>query len=160
MFTSTRPSVAVKHRAHSPDVGADTVPLTSTPSDTDSNRRSNSSGAPRFIAIRSSPIRAGLGTVSISGCIAPGRRGRRETSNVSGDRELRWIAARDCVAITPMVGGPQRRKSRPSTLRVVVGAGRGAQLVPSPPDRTQRTVEVLLELGELAVDVDVAFAAQ
>ena len=56
--------IGVRQRAHSPDVGADTVPVTNTPSETDSTRRSSSSGAPSSIAIRSSPMRDGLGTDS------------------------------------------------------------------------------------------------
>ena len=47
-----------------------------------------------------------------------------------------------------------------SASRVIVGARSGAQLVPAPAHRPQRAVEEVLELGELAVDVDVAFAAQ
>ncbi|STZ73346.1 Uncharacterised protein [Mycolicibacterium fortuitum] len=60
----TSPVSSVRHRAHSPTVGAETVPLTSTPSDTDCNCRSSSSGAPFSMATNSTPIRTGLGTVS------------------------------------------------------------------------------------------------
>jgi hypothetical protein len=44
-------------------------------------------------------------------------------------------------------------------LRVIVYAGRRAQLMAATVDRAQGGVEVLLELSELAVDIDVAFAA-
>ncbi len=91
--------IGVRQRAHSPDVGADTVPVTSTPSDTDSIRRSSFSGARSSIPIRSSPMRDGLGTVSEKVIIDPGRRPSREMLITSGDREARRAAAFACVAI-------------------------------------------------------------
>ena len=57
----------VRHREHSPVIGAETVPLTNTPSDTDSTRRSRSKSAPVATPAMSSPIRAGLATVSLQG---------------------------------------------------------------------------------------------
>ncbi len=66
-------------------VGADTVPVTSTPSDTDCSVRSSSIGAPASMRMRSKPIRDGEGTVSATVIIEPGRRPpNREMSMTSG----------------------------------------------------------------------------
>ena len=55
--------------------------VTSTPSDTDSRRRSRSTGAPSGMAISSMPMRDGAGTVSPNVIIEPGRLPSREMSS-------------------------------------------------------------------------------
>ena len=148
-------------------VGADTVPVTSTPSDTDSSRRSSSSGAPSSMRDEVQPDARRAGTVSAMVIIEPGRRPSREMSMTSGDASAAARAPTSHgVAITIVdparVATLLRVRSpvRGSALRVVVRARRGAQLVTAATDRAQRAVEVVLELRELAVDVDVALAAQ
>jgi hypothetical protein len=49
--------------------------------------------------IKSSPMRDGLGTVSVTVIIDPGRRPSREMLITSGDREARRAAAFACVAM-------------------------------------------------------------
>ena len=139
-------------RTHPPSA-PDIVPLTSTPSETDSSRRSRSSGAPSSIAIRSSPMRNGLGTVSANGHHRPGpppQPGDIEHERRSWTRGAPPTFA--CVAISDQSYGDGR-----SGLagRVVVRSRGGAQLMPAAAHRTQGSVEEVLELGELAVDIDV-----
>src|SRR5258707_15167310 len=53
-----------------------------------------------------------------------------------------------------------RRRPQPLPCRVVVGACGGAQLMAAAAHRTQSSVQEVLELRELAVDIDVALTAQ
>src|SRR3984957_281975 len=152
----------VRQREHSPVIGADSVPLTRTPSDTDSTRRSRSKGAPGVIPIISRPMRAGLATVSCMANIDPGRRPNRAMLTTSGEPGSGcsvWWCFRAMSAILRAGYQLVRSLVEELPLRVVVYAGRRAQLMAATVDRAQGGVEVLLELGELAVDVDVAFAA-
>lgn len=99
-------------------------------------------------------MRDGQDTVSESVNMEPGRRPSREMSMTSGVRDSRCAAAFACVAIGQSYGEPYR----PLTRCVVVGARGGAQLMATAPHRAQGAVEEVLELGELVVDIDVAFA--
>src|ERR1700749_3882725 len=152
-----------RQREHSPVIGADSVPLTRTPSDTDSRRRSRSKGAPYAIAIISRPMRAGLATVSCMANIDPGRRPNRAmltTSGEPGSGCAVWSCFRAMSAILRAHHHPPPPLVVVLPLCLVVYAGRRAQLMAATVDRAQGGVEVFLELGELAVDVDVAFAGQ
>ena len=142
----TRPCTGVRQRAHSPAVGAPTVPVTRTPSETDSTRRSSSSGAPARSRSTPAPMRDGLGTVSRTVNIAPGRRPSRAMSTAIGDarsprragcaarhREiLRRVApshgrSAPCEAYRPV--GPEgwttASRSRACRRRCGAGGGRG-----------------------------------
>src|ERR1700744_4454600 len=108
-------------------------------------------------------MRAGVATVSGMETIDPGRRPTRAMLTTSGEPGSGcsvWWCFRAMSAILRAGYQPPRPLVRVLPLCVVVYAGRRAQLMAGTVDQAQGGVEVLLELGELAVDVDVAFAAQ
>src|SRR6202021_3915000 len=118
----------------------DSVPLTRTPSDTDSTRRSRSRGAPDAIPIISRPMRAGLATVSCMANIDPGRRPNRAmltTSGEPGSGCSAWWCFRAMSAI--LRAGYQLVRSLVEVLplRVVVYAGRRTQLMAGTVDPRQ-----------------------
>src|SRR4029453_18135600 len=113
--TSTVSPRGPRQRPHSPSTGAVTVPETSTPSDTDSIRRSSKSVAPAGTPIRARPRSSGAGTDRLTLRIAPGRRGRSRVSRTSGDRGFRWIGGGFCIVGSRLTHGQgvDRRASLP-----------------------------------------------
>src|SRR5574337_294629 len=125
------PLRGVRHRAHTPVVGAATVPVTSTPSDTDCSRSSKSKGAPDGIAIRSSPIGDGLDIWSYTEIMAPGPRPSRATLTTNGDEGRCCAIPPECLAMPVILRADgvelllSESRSRGFRRRCAVGGGRG-----------------------------------
>ena len=81
-----RSEISTRHRTHSPRSSTTAVPVTSTPSTTDSSRRSSSIGDPGGTPITSMPRSAGAGTDVRTTFIAPARRPSSWVSRTNPER--------------------------------------------------------------------------
>src|SRR3954452_7221173 len=86
MSASSSSETGSRHRPHWPETGAETVPVTSTPSVTDSSRSSSVSGAPSGTPMTSRPSPVGAGTLRRYSLSDPGRRPSSRRSNANGLR--------------------------------------------------------------------------
>src|SRR3954454_5263313 len=151
-----------RQRPHSAATVTTTVPVTSTPSMTDSSRRSSSTGEPAGTRTSSRPQSPGASIVRWTARIVPGR---RPSSRVSSTRGARGSSAEDAVMATVESSRTNVRScySGPGSVReraaLEVAVAEHVKLVPAADlgpallDGLQRLVQDDFEVGQVFVDI-------